>query len=105
MYIRVRSCGGGKTVTLVVHDSSSAYDVLHDPHLREWPVPEFYPETPVVVKHAATGQRIFQYPELNACDTLSSLFVDCPGSLLELSWSQDGNIHVWVSYPSDGEFK
>eukprot|EP00240_Pyramimonas_obovata_P011520 CAMPEP_0118932192 /NCGR_PEP_ID=MMETSP1169-20130426/9447_1 /TAXON_ID=36882 /ORGANISM="Pyramimonas obovata, Strain CCMP722" /LENGTH=107 /DNA_ID=CAMNT_0006874811 /DNA_START=169 /DNA_END=492 /DNA_ORIENTATION=+ len=106
MFIRVRSRGGGLTVMLVVPDDSSAYDVLHDPHLVDWPVPDFAEDIPLVVKRATSGERIFLDPEL--CSTmspLSKLSACCPQSILELSWSQDGNVHVWVSYPNEGEVK
>mmetsp|Transcript_30902 Transcript_30902/g.42828 ORF Transcript_30902/g.42828 Transcript_30902/m.42828 type:complete len:106 (+) Transcript_30902:218-535(+) len=105
MFIRVRSRGGGLTVTLVVADDASAHEVLHDPHLTEWPVPDFNEDVPVVVKRASTGERIFLDPEQTAVDPLQNLNILCPESILELSWSQDGNIHVWVSYPELGECK
>eukprot|EP00959_Pyramimonas_sp_CCMP1952_P225884 4723515-Pyramimonas_sp.AAC.1 len=37
-----------QTVMLVVPDDSSAYDVLHDPHLVDWPIPDFAEDTPLV---------------------------------------------------------
>jgi len=39
-----------QTVMLVVPDDSSAYDVLHDPHLVDWPVPDFAEDIPLVVR-------------------------------------------------------
>ena len=41
-----------QTVMLVVPDDSSAYDVLHDPHLVDWPIPDFAEDTPLVVRSA-----------------------------------------------------
>lgn len=105
MFIRVRSRGGEQTATLVTPDTVSAYDVLHDPHLAGWPVPDFARDVPIVVKRAVSGERIFLHPQLEACDPLSGIAEACPGCLMELSWSQDGYIHLWLSFPDEGEYK
>mmetsp|Transcript_10881 Transcript_10881/g.18634 ORF Transcript_10881/g.18634 Transcript_10881/m.18634 type:complete len:97 (-) Transcript_10881:577-867(-) len=85
MFIRVRSRGGGATVMLVVPDDSSAYDVLHDPHLVDWPIPDFAEDTPLVVKRATSGERIFIEPAFSTSTPLCNLDVSCPNSIMELS--------------------
>ncbi|KAK3277163.1 hypothetical protein CYMTET_14809 [Cymbomonas tetramitiformis] len=102
MFISVRS-PGGKLVTLVVAENATALDVLHSEHLAEWPVPNFDEYTPVVVKRAKSGERIFLPAEMCADHPLSNLHAMMPGSLLQISWSMDGNIHIWVTYPKKGE--
>mmetsp|Transcript_11845 Transcript_11845/g.14086 ORF Transcript_11845/g.14086 Transcript_11845/m.14086 type:complete len:105 (-) Transcript_11845:292-606(-) len=102
MLISVRS-PGAKIVTLVVSETASALDVLRDEHLKEWPVPKFHEASAVVVKRATTGDRIFLSADVYANSPLTNLNALLPGCVLQLSWSMDGNIHIWVAYPELGE--